>query len=99
MRKELVLGASLVVHWLRLQVPSAGGSGSIPGQGTRSHMPQLRVHMLQLKILHATTNTWWSKKKKKNPIWIIYCKNTQNYTVTFYVFMLGFLVFYFVLLV
>ena len=27
-----------------------GGLGSIPGQGTRSHM-------LQLKILHAATNT------------------------------------------
>ena len=32
----------LVVQWLRLQVPSAGGLGSIPGQGTRFHMPQLR---------------------------------------------------------
>ena len=25
----------------------------IPGQGTRSHMPKLRVHMTQLKILHV----------------------------------------------
>ena len=32
---------SLVVHWLRLQAPKAGGPGSIPGQGTRSDMPQL----------------------------------------------------------
>ena len=38
---------SLVVQRLRLCVPNAGGLGSIPGQGTRSHMPQLRVHMLQ----------------------------------------------------
>ncbi|TEA38635.1 hypothetical protein DBR06_SOUSAS110563, partial [Sousa chinensis] len=29
---------SLVVQWLRLQAPNAGGPGSIPGQGTRSHM-------------------------------------------------------------
>ena len=29
--------------------------GSIPGQGTSSHIPQLRVHMLQLEILHAAT--------------------------------------------
>ena len=29
---------------------SARGPGSIPGQGTRSHMPQLTVCMLQLKI-------------------------------------------------
>ena len=38
---------SLMVQWLRLHVPNAGGLGSIPEQGTRSHMPQLRVQMLQ----------------------------------------------------
>jgi len=32
---------------------SCGGPGSVPGQGTRSHMPQLRVHTLQLKISHT----------------------------------------------
>ena len=32
----------LVVQWLRLHIPSAGGPGSILGQGTRSHMPQQR---------------------------------------------------------
>ena len=31
----------------------AGGLGSIPGQGTSAHTPQLRVHVLQLKIPHA----------------------------------------------
>ena len=30
--------------------------GSIPGQGTGSHMPQLRVCMLQLKIPYAATD-------------------------------------------
>ncbi|TEA29277.1 hypothetical protein DBR06_SOUSAS14810096, partial [Sousa chinensis] len=35
-------GISLVVQWLRLHAPSAGGPGSIPGQGTRSHMLQRR---------------------------------------------------------
>ena len=35
-------GTSLVVQWLRLHAPNAEGQGSIPGQGTRSHMPQLR---------------------------------------------------------
>ncbi|TEA25694.1 hypothetical protein DBR06_SOUSAS2510124, partial [Sousa chinensis] len=29
---------SLVVQWLRLCAPNAGGPGWIPGQGTRSHM-------------------------------------------------------------
>ncbi|TEA42091.1 hypothetical protein DBR06_SOUSAS37310005, partial [Sousa chinensis] len=46
---------SLVVQCLRLCTPNAGGPGSIPNQGTRSHLPQLRVSMPQLKILHATT--------------------------------------------
>ena len=40
---------SLVVYWLRLHAPNARGLGSIPCQGTRSHM-------LQVKILHACHN-------------------------------------------
>ena len=35
-------GTSLVVQWLRLCPPNAGGLGSIPGQGTRCHMPKQR---------------------------------------------------------
>ena len=27
-----------MVQWIRLCAPNAGGWGSIPGQGTRSHM-------------------------------------------------------------
>ena len=34
----LRLGTSLVVQWVRLHAPNAGGLGSIPGQGTRSCM-------------------------------------------------------------
>ena len=56
---------SLVVQWLRLQAPNAGGLGSIPGQGTR-------FHMLQLKILNAATKLInkinMLKKKKKSSI-------------------------------
>ena len=59
--KELNVGPSLVVQCLRLCSSKAGGRGSIPGQGTRSHMPQPRVHLLQLKIPHAAT-----KKKKRS---------------------------------
>ena len=36
------LGTSLLVQWLRLHAAHAGGLGSIPGQGTRSHMLQPR---------------------------------------------------------
>ena len=60
-------------QWLGLHIPSAGCPGSIPGQETRSHMPQLRVHMLQqtLNTQSASTKTQCSqmnkylKKKKK----------------------------------
>ena len=45
-----------MVQQLRLCAPNAGDPGSIPGQGTRSHMPQLRVHKQQLKIPCAATN-------------------------------------------
>ena len=46
--KKQTLGAPLMVQWLRLQAPSTGGLGSIPGQETRSHM-------LQQKIPHVET--------------------------------------------
>ena len=44
--------------------PSAEDPGSFPGQGTRSHMLQLRVHMQQLKIQHATAKTQHSQINK-----------------------------------
>ncbi|TEA11625.1 hypothetical protein DBR06_SOUSAS6910083, partial [Sousa chinensis] len=40
---------SQVVQWIRLHAPNAGGPGSIPGEGTRSHMHAAT------KSLHATT--------------------------------------------
>ena len=43
----------------------SGGLSVIPGQGTRSHMPELRVCMLQLKILHAKMKNK-AKQNKKN---------------------------------
>ena len=38
-------GTSLVIQWLRYYIPNARGLDSIPGQGTRSHMLQLRVRI------------------------------------------------------
>ena len=35
---------SLVVQWLRFPAPDAGGPGSILGQRTGSHTPQLSSH-------------------------------------------------------
>ena len=40
--QNIMVGPSLVVQWLRIQGPNAGSLGLIPGQGTRSLMPQLR---------------------------------------------------------
>ena len=40
-----------VAQGLRLHVPSAGSLGSIPGQATRSHMPQLKARMPRLEHL------------------------------------------------
>ncbi|TEA33121.1 hypothetical protein DBR06_SOUSAS24310008, partial [Sousa chinensis] len=45
---------SLVVQWLRLCAPNAGGPGSIPGQGTRSRMLQLKAPHAAMKIPCAT---------------------------------------------
>ena len=53
-------GTSLVVQWLRLHTSKVGSLG------TRFHMLQLRVPMLELKILHAdkTQCSQINKKKK-----------------------------------
>ena len=48
---KLICGTSLVVQWLRLCTPSAGGPGSVPGQGTRVHMPQVRPSAKQIIIV------------------------------------------------
>ena len=39
-----------MIQWVRLYSPSARTLSSIPGQGTRPHIPQLRVCMPQLEI-------------------------------------------------
>ena len=39
---KLYFGTFLVLQWLRLRAPNAGGPGSIPGQGNRFCMPQLK---------------------------------------------------------
>ena len=51
-------GTSLVVQWLRLCTPNAGGLGSIPGWGTSSHMTQ------QKKIPHVASKNQHSQINK-----------------------------------
>ena len=48
--KNQLVGTSLVVQWLRLCAPNAGGMGLVPGWGT--------------KILHATQLGQKKKKAK-----------------------------------
>ena len=38
-----------MVQWLRFHAPKAGGLDSIPGQGTRFHIPQLRASVAKKK--------------------------------------------------
>ena len=45
----IFLGTSLIIQWVRLHAPNAGGPASIPDQGTRS-----RMHA-STKSLKATT--------------------------------------------
>ena len=52
-----LFGTTWVIQGPRLCVPRSGSPGLIPGQGTRSHMSQL-------KILHATIKTQWSQINK-----------------------------------
>ena len=40
---EKRVGISLVVQWLRFCAPKAEALGSVPGQGTRSHVLKLRA--------------------------------------------------------
>ena len=53
--KTCIQGASLVVQWLRLHVPNTGGLGLTPGQGTRSHMPELNISHASTKDPYAAT--------------------------------------------
>ena len=52
-----------MVQWLRLCAPKAGGLGSIPAQGTRSHMPHATKRIT--KIPRATTKTLHSQINKQ----------------------------------
>ena len=47
--EKKLIGTFLMVEELRICTPNAGGLGSIPGLGTRSHTPQLKK-----QILHPT---------------------------------------------
>ena len=50
--QNMIRGTALVVQWLRLRASTAGGMGSIPGQGTKN--------------LHAARHSQNKKQKTKH---------------------------------
>ena len=61
-------GTSLVVQWLRLQTPNAGGPDSIPGQGTKDLTPQLKILCVatktqcrQINSSYKMTSFWYHR--------------------------------------
>ena len=46
-----------MVQWLRFCTPNAGGPGSVPGQGIRYHMPQLKILYASVEIRDASCQT------------------------------------------
>ena len=83
-----MLGISLAVQWLKLHAPNAGGLGSIPGQGTASHMqqlraftPPLRIPQTAMKSSHRAMKTQCSQKKPlQNPYAGVLTPVYQNVT-------------------
>ena len=68
---------TLTVQWLRLPIPNAGDPGSFPGQGTKSHMLQLRpstsphrpppkknIYMHTQRYLKKIHTLWFFKRVK-----------------------------------
>ena len=60
----------LALQWPRLLTPRAGGLGSIPARGTRSHLPQRKIPRASPPFQCSQINKYITKnlkkKKKKN---------------------------------
>ena len=48
-------------HWVRPHTPSTGGPGSIRGQRTRPHMPQIKILIASTKTRHRQINLSFKK--------------------------------------
>ena len=62
--KTTRMGTSVVLQWLRLHAPNAGGPGSIPHRGTRSHMLQLKIPRAATKPQCSQIDKYFSKKRE-----------------------------------
>ena len=63
--KTPVSRTSMAVQWLRPHVPNAESSSSIPGQGTRSYMIQLKIPHATTKIQCNQINTFYKTEWRK----------------------------------
>ena len=61
----IIQRTSRSAHWPRLRISNTAGSSSIPGQGTRSHMPQLSPHTTTKK---PACHQWRPSTAKINKI-------------------------------
>ena len=77
---------SLVVQWLRLHTPNARALSLVPGQGTRPHMPQLKIqhsqinkHILYIYIYGSTpqANLQIQCNLYENDNWF-FCRNCPS---------------------
>ena len=60
-----LFGTSLVVQWVRLRVPNEGAwVRSLVGELDPACMPQLRVHMPQLRSPHVATKSLHAATEK-----------------------------------
>ena len=53
-----------MAQWLRLRTPNVGGLGLIPGQGTRSHTPQLKIPSTTTETRGSRINNKYFLNKK-----------------------------------
>ena len=66
-----------MAQWLRFGAYNAGGPALIPGQGIRFRMPQLGVHMPQLRPHSAAKETDNCLNcQPRNRLAMIFSKNT-----------------------
>ena len=60
---------SWVAQWLRLYAAKAGGLRSIPGQGARSYMPQVKIPRattkMEISVFHRKTQHSQINKDQK----------------------------------
>ena len=55
-----------MVQWPRLLAPKGGSPVSIPGQGTRFHLLQLKILNVTTKTQHRQINKYFLKEKKSD---------------------------------